>query len=87
MDCHEPDTACIYHIPLLSETSRTIIYILEAFCQRRRNSATRFESGTNRHRSGTPLEREGRASPGRAGRGGTVQGGRLGSPRQKANLQ
>lgn len=41
----------------------------------------------NKHRSGTPLEREGRASPGRAGRGGTVQGGRLGSPHQNVNLK
>jgi len=31
MDCLEPDTACIYCIPLLSEFSLTIIYILEAF--------------------------------------------------------
>jgi hypothetical protein len=28
MDCREPDTACIYYIPLLSVTSPTIIYIL-----------------------------------------------------------
>jgi len=59
MDCCEPDTACIYYISLLSETSFTIIYILETFCQRRRNSATRFESGTDIARVRPWNEREG----------------------------
>jgi len=59
MDCREPDTACIYYIALLSETSPTIIYILEAFGQRRRNSATHFESGTDIARVRPWNEREG----------------------------
>jgi hypothetical protein len=49
----------LYYIPLLSETSLTIIYILEVFCQRQRNSATRFESGTDIARVRPWKEREG----------------------------
>lgn len=59
MDSREQDTACIYYIPLLSETSLNIIYILVAFCQRRRNSATHFESGTDIARVRPWNEREG----------------------------
>ena len=49
----------LHYIPVLSETSRTVIDILEAFCQRQRNSATRFESGTDIARVRPWNEREG----------------------------
>jgi hypothetical protein len=59
---------------------------LLAFCQSCRNSCYVFGKW-NRHRLGTPLEREGRAAtPGRAESGGTVQGGRLSSSRNNAYL-
>ena len=50
----------MHYIPLLSETSLTVIIdILEAFCQCRRNSVTCLESGTNIARIRPWNEREG----------------------------